>query len=112
MDYQEYVRYEWVLARRAYAAICDYLAYFVLAAAWFYLTSEPVGDKGVRMMEPRYGFVLIFIWLIYFPFIEAFDGHTLFKRVFKLRVVFEGQNQMDRVVSTFLRHLLDPIDLF
>ncbi|MFI5252223.1 MAG: RDD family protein [Bacteroidota bacterium] len=109
-DYTEYLKYEWVIARRAYAAICDYILYFAICASYIIIFGERISD-GRWMTGRETDIVFIMLWLILFPVTESFKGRTIFKAIFKLRVIFEGENSSDRIVSTLLRRILDPIDL-
>lgn len=111
MDYKEYVRYEWVIARRAYAAICDYICYLAICVVYTLIFGVAVNDE-VIMLPSGFWFAFPIIWCIWFPIVESFNGQTLFKRLFKLRVIFDGHANRDRFAAEFLRRLADPIDFF
>ena len=74
------------------------------------VVSEKVGN-GVWMgsIFPD-GLVMMGIWFIWFPVIEAWKGATIFKSVFQLKVVHEDGSSAT-LFGTLLRHMFDPIDL-
>jgi len=112
MVYQEYIKYDRILARRVGAALCDYVCYFIFCYIYFLIVSEKL-ENGVRMAKlfPYDILVYIGIWLIWFPLIESLLGSTLFKLLFKLKVIFQDGSRIN-FYGTFARHLLDLIDLF
>jgi uncharacterized RDD family membrane protein YckC len=111
MDYQEYVKYEPFLARRAWAATLDYLLYggIVFGYVNFFGTENEQGmieAKGIQHV-----LAVMFLWLLYFPTMEGMFGFTLFKGLFDLKIAPERRKDF-RFAVAFKRHLLDPIDFF
>lgn len=109
MDYQEYVRYEPLLARRASAAILDYALVFAVCAAYIKLVGTEGADGTYRANGLHHLVVLWLFWFLYFPVVEGIFGYTLFKGAFGLKVVPDKRRD-SRFAVAFKRHLLDPVD--
>ena len=109
VDYQEYVAYDRVLSRRAFAAFLDYFTWFWLVMFYVGIFGERGADGSKSAETPIDTFFQVLMWFIYFPVVESIFGYTLFKRIFHLRVVREKENLPPLVVS-FLRHIVDVID--
>ena len=111
MNYQDYVSYNPVLARRCFAALIDYALFFVLVYAYIYLFGR-AKDGGYYISFLSYhSLIIIFIWLTLFPALESMLGYTLGKGLFDLKVVLDNKGD-DPLLASVIRHLLDPIDLF
>ena len=109
MDYSELKAYEPLLARRGWAALLDYLAYFGLF--YSYLVFFGHYDWTGALVVTGFGnlFMICLMWFIYFPFCEGVFGYTLFKAILNLKV--KPDNRSDyRLMVAIKRHLLDPID--
>lgn len=118
MDYQEYldtyVAYDKILAKRCWAAILDYLFYFIILMLYGYFLGEVhewgFKEEGGFAFNVDAGFfATVFIWFLYFPVIESSLGYTLGKGLLDLKVVPEDKKEFPFIVS-LKRHLLDPID--
>jgi uncharacterized RDD family membrane protein YckC len=118
MDYQEYldkyVSYDRILARRCWAALIDYVVYFLLLIlyAYFFGDVQEWGfkDNGGFSFRVNPGFFpTVILWFLYFPAIESIFGYTLGKGALDLKVIFQDKKEFPFVVS-LKRHLLDPID--
>ena len=111
MDYQEYVSYEPILAKRCFAAIIDYGLYFgiIFAVVMFFGQPQPDGTHAFR----GYGnmLILFLIWLVLIPGLESILGYTLGKGLFDLKVVRERKSDFPPAVA-FRRHIFDFIDFF
>ena len=118
MDFQEYlekyVSYDRILARRCWAAVIDYLVYFIILMLYGYFFGD-VQDWGFKesggfafRVNPGF-FPTIILWFLYFPTVESILGYTFGKGLFDLKVIPEDKKEFLFVVS-FKRHLLDPID--
>ena len=119
MEYQDYldkyVSYDKILVKRCWAAIIDYLVFYIIVILYGYF----FGTINEWYYNPPFDFTFnvdtglgtIIIWFLYFPIIEAMLGYTIGKGLFDLKVVQE--NKKDFLFSvTLRRHLLDFIDLF
>jgi uncharacterized RDD family membrane protein YckC len=111
MDYQEYVVYEPILARRAFAALIDYGIYFGIFYAIVYFFGD-LNSDGTRTLH-GFGnlFILFFIWFVLFPGLEGFLGYTLGKGLLDLKIVCE-RKQDTPLGASFKRHIVDFIDFF
>ena len=118
MDYQEYldkyVSYDRILARRIWAAMIDYLVYFLLLILYSYFFGEVqewgFKENGGFAFKVNPGFLpTILLWFLYFPIVESLLGYTLGKGILDLRVVPKDRNDFSFIIS-LKRHLLDPID--
>jgi uncharacterized RDD family membrane protein YckC len=112
MDYEEYISYNPILAKRAFAAIIDYVVFFILVYAYmvFFGKRQEDGTYYISFLS-YHPFVLIAIWLAYFVAVESAIGYTLGKGAFDLKVIIERKED-DPIIASFKRHLLDPIDFF
>jgi uncharacterized RDD family membrane protein YckC len=111
MDYQEYVKYEPFLARRAWAAIFDYLLYLGILYAYVIFFGTP-NEQGMLEAKGIHHVLGVFIlWVLFFPVMEGMFGFTLFKGLFDLKIAPE-RRKVPRFVVAFKRHLLHPIDFF
>ncbi len=110
-DREEYIRYQKVLALRGYAALCDYASYFCICFLYFLIVSKRI--EGLLWTAPLFPHVFVFIilWLFWFPWLESRDGKTVFKAIFKIRVVHTDGTKVT-FDFTLMRHVLDPVDLF
>jgi uncharacterized RDD family membrane protein YckC len=111
MDYQEYVRYEPFLARRAWAAILDYLLYLGIFIGYVFFFGTPNAEGMLEAKGIQHVFGVVILWILYFPGMEGMFGFTLFKGLFDLKIAPERRKDA-RFVVAFKRHLLDPIDFF
>lgn len=118
MDYQEfldkYVAYDRILARRCWAAITDYIVYYLLLILYSYFFGD-VQEWGFKenggfafRVNPGF-FPTVILWLSYFPLTESILGYTLGKGGFDLKVIPHDRKDFPFIVS-LKRHLLDPID--
>ena len=109
MDYEEYVAYESILAKRATAAVLDYVLYLglVLGYAYVFGTQNKEGIMEVNGWGHISG--LFLLWVIYFPLLESILGYTLFKGLLDLKVVRERREDSPFIVC-FKRHILDFFD--
>jgi uncharacterized RDD family membrane protein YckC len=110
MDYQEYLAYEGILTKRAYASLCDYLCYFGICVGYFFFVATTLENGVLTTTLFPHVFVLFIVWLIWIPGIESWTGSTLFKSVFKIKVIFRD-GKRPTLETALTRHLFDPIDL-
>ncbi len=118
MDYQEYlekyVSYDRILARRCWAALIDYVVYFLILMLYGYIFGDVHGwgfnENGGFSFRVNPGFFsTVILWFIYFPITESILGYTLGKGALDLKVIPQDRKDFPFVVS-LKRHLLDPID--
>ena len=111
MDYQEYVKYESLLARRVSTAVLDYLLYggIFIGYVYFFGSQNEQGVIEAKGIQHLLG--VMCLWLLYFPTMEGLFGFTLFKGIFDLKIVQDRRKHF-RFAVAFKRHLLDPIDFF
>jgi uncharacterized RDD family membrane protein YckC len=109
MKYEEYLVYQRVLARRASAAVLDYLLFSGMLWAYAAFFGDWVVDLAFYVHGVRHILGMAFLWILYFPIVESIWGYTLFKGLFDLRVVQDRKTDFPFWVS-LKRHLLDPID--
>lgn len=109
MEYEEYVKYEPSLARRAAAAALDYILFGAIFFVYVYLVGEETSPGNYQANGPHHVLAIMFLWFLYFPVMEGVFGYTLFKGLFDLKVVCERRRD-SRFAVAFKRHLLDPID--
>jgi uncharacterized RDD family membrane protein YckC len=109
MDYQEYVTYEPLLARRASAAMLDYVLFFAICYGYIRLVGTET-EPGTYQAQGLHHFVLLgFLWFVYFPIVEGIFGYTLFKGLFDIKLVLDRKRD-SRFGASLKRHLLDPLD--
>ena len=119
MDRQEhldrYVSYRPVIARRGWAALLDYLFYFVLIMIYGYffgaVNQWGLTDTGFSFNVNPGLVAPVVLWLIYFPFIEGMFGYTVGKGLLDLKLVCQRKDDFAFFVA-LKRHLLDPVDFF
>ena len=111
MKYEEYVAYEPILARRATAAVLDYVLYIAMTFGYVLFFGTPNDQGAMEVNGFGHLFMLFVIWFIYFPLIEGVFGFTAFKGLLDLRVVQERREDFAVLVS-FKRHIVDFIDFF
>ncbi len=117
MEYQQYldqyVSYDPILARRCWAAIIDYVLYFIFLILYTHLVGNVKAwnlDSGSFHVSLTPGPIpMIILWLLYFPMMESLFGYTLGKGIFDLRVIRERKDDFPFAVA-LKRHLTDPID--
>jgi uncharacterized RDD family membrane protein YckC len=101
--------------QRSLAALIDYVIYFAILFIYSYFRGNITTLEGNLILYffqslPGF-FIMIFVWILYFPLIESSLGYTLGKGLLDLEVVLENKKDYAFVVS-LKRHLLDPIDFF
>lgn len=118
MDSQKYIdknsSYDRILARRGWAAIIDYLVFFIIIILYGYVLGDiqewGFNENGSFAFRVNPGFFpTVILWIIYFPTIESIFGYTLGKGALDLKVICQDRKDFPFVVS-LKRHLLDPID--
>jgi len=111
MDYQDYVKYEPFLARRACAATLDYLLYVAIFYGYVHFFGKENEQGMIEAKGIHHVLAVMFLWILYFPVVEGAFGFTLIKGLFDLKIVPERRKDF-RIAVAFKRHLLDPIDFF
>ena len=111
MDYQEYVNYEPLLAKRVSAAALDYIFYFALFFGYVYFFGQRNEQGMLEAKGIQHVFGVICLWILYFPGMEGMFGFTPFKGLFDLKIQAERRNDA-RFSVALKRHLLDPVDFF
>ena len=111
MEYEEYVRYEPQLARRAFAAMLDYGVYFLVFFAYVKFFGEPNENGQYEAKGIHHVLAVMLLWVLYFPCSEGAFGATPFKYLLDLKVKPERRKDY-RFTAALKRHLLDPIDFF
>jgi uncharacterized RDD family membrane protein YckC len=111
MNYQEYLELtesiDKVLSRRCYAAILDYIVFYSIIHIYAHICGMTI-IKGIPQIHGLvHYFAVFFIWIFYFPFMEARFGYTLGKGLFHLKVCFNRKNHF---LSSVLRHVVDVFD--
>lgn len=97
------------LGQRGLAAFIDYGFYFALTTAYIYAVGEQ-DEFGKYSVNGFPALLPIFLWVLYFPFIESFGGQTIGKRMVGIYVT--KPNGADISFSdSFKRRFLDWIDL-
>ena len=98
------------IVRRAFAAGIDYT--MVLGLVWAYLITfgQPTSAGGYEVESFGSMVILFGIWLVLVPLIEGIAGFTLGKGLLGLQVVNDRGRKVS-LVSAFLRHSLDVVDL-
>ena len=109
MQFADYLAYQGVLARRAWAAILDYLLFLVILSVYISVFGEWVGNFTYYIHGLRHVLGVIILWFLYFPVVESIWGYTLFKGLFNLRVVPDRKGDFP-LWNSLKRHLLDPVD--
>jgi uncharacterized RDD family membrane protein YckC len=97
------------MRRRTYAALIDYGAYCSVAAICFIVYGEREGQSIVVSGSP--GLIMILLWALYFPILEALWGKTPGKALFGLQIVGRtGQKPLLR--QSVIRRLCDIFDIY
>ena len=107
MDYQDYVKYEPFLARRACAATLDYLLYFAIFYGYVHFFGKENEQGMIEAKGIHHVLAVIFLWILYFPVIEGAFGFTLFKGLFDLKIVQERRKDFRIAVAFKRRHQRD-----
>ena len=107
--YKEYLSYQPLLFRRAWATVLDYLLFYLMVTAYAAYFGRPVGWFTFYVHGIQHIIGILFIWFLYFPLFEGVAGYTLFKGLFDLRVQRDRKTDFPFFVS-LKRHLADPID--
>lgn len=98
-----------LMLRRASAVLIDYGLFAIFISVLFHYFAEQNNNGNVLSGIPA--LIVMVVWFIYFPFVEAIAGRTLGKGIFGLRVVRRtGSGPIFR--QTILRHVFDCIDIF
>ena len=97
------------LAKRCFANIIDYSLVFFLMGLTMYALGEPTDSGGYSLTGIK-AFIIPVIWFIYFPVCESLARQTPGKKAFDLYVV-DLKGEASSIMQTFLRRLLDPIEL-
>ena len=111
--YKKYLSLDPTLARRCWAALLDYFAFCAAFMIYTYGTRNLVeifmGLQSLNFQINASPFILILLWVIYFPAAESMFDATLGKAAFNLKVVYEARTSF-HFVSSLKRHILDVID--
>ncbi len=112
MQYEEYIAYNPILAKRAFAALIDYAIFFTAVYAYMVYFGRRLEDGTFYIsFFSFHPFALFGLWLAYFIAPESATGRTLGKAAFDLKVICERKED-EPLIASFKRHLLDPIDFF
>jgi uncharacterized RDD family membrane protein YckC len=95
--------------RRAVATIVDYGIFFAFTFAYVYQFGSETSE-GYQVQGCGHFLALLFAWIVWLPLPEALFGRTLGKWGFDLRVM-AADGRRASTSQSFLRRLLDPIDL-
>jgi len=85
--------------------ICAAIEYFVFLIA-YNLFRSPYSSS----FNANFGLSLLALWIIYFPVMVGITGRTLFKKIFKLKVVKKDFSNIT-ILQAFLRRLFDFVDI-
>jgi uncharacterized RDD family membrane protein YckC len=95
--------------KRLAAALLDYgifLLFFIIYVRTF---GEQQPDGTYKAQGFRHFFIIVLVWIIYFPVLESSLGFTLGKGLFDLKVI--GTNGRKPSFSqSFKRHIIDFFD--
>lgn len=100
----------WYFLLRVIAAALDYVIYFAIFFAYARYFGSPT-DEGYQVHGCGHISVLAGAWLVWLPIAEAIFGRTFGKWACDLRVVSLNGGAIT-MGQAFLRHALDPVDLF
>lgn len=99
------------LLRRIAAASVDYFIILSITSMYIFLFGEVNSDgeysvNGIKVIP-----VFLF-WFLYLCVIETTLGSTLGNYLFSLKPVDENTLETISLKQSFLRHIVDPIDMF
>lgn len=94
--------------KRIFAALIDYVIYFVMFGFYTFSFGEE-NESGGYTVEGMMTLPLLLIWVIYFPVIEGLFGQTFGKKLLGIRVTTIRGKDIG-IGTSMLRHLLDFID--
>ena len=96
--------------KRFLAAIVDYGVFHLFLFAYVFMVGvrNPDGTYETTGIGPI--FVIVLVWLVYFPLIESWLGYTLGKGLFDLKVI-DPNGKKASLSRSLKRHLLDSIDV-
>jgi uncharacterized RDD family membrane protein YckC len=100
----------WYFLLRVIAATLDYVIYFAIFFAYARYFGSPT-DNGYQVQGCGHISVLAAAWVVWLPIAEAVFGRTFGKWACDLRVVNLNGGAIT-MGQAFLRHVLDPVDLF
>ncbi len=95
---------------RSIAIILDYGIYGAICFAYIRYFGSPT-DEGYQVQGCGHISVLAAAWVVWLPVAEAIFGRTVGKWACDLRVVNLNGGAIT-MGQAFLRHVLDPVDLF
>ena len=98
------------LAKRYCSNVIDYTIVIILVALSIYAFGEPNDSGGYSVIGVK-ALIIPVIWFLYFPVCEAFASRTIGKIPFDLYVV-DPKGECPNLMQTFLRRMLDPVELF
>jgi len=100
------------IGKRILAGFIDYLLIYVLILTFFFTFGETNTD-GEYIISGLSVLIQVFIWFIITVGIEIGFGATLGNSIVGLRAIpINGINRRLTFGESFIRHLLDPIDMF
>ncbi len=94
------------LSKRFFAAFFDY-GIFYIVTFWYTYQFGSLDFEGSYSVHGLKTLPIIIFWFIYFPVIESFNGFTLGKKLFGLRVIRDDGHLGVDFSRTFKRHILD-----
>lgn len=97
--------------RRIIAGLIDYSMFFVMTYLYIYKFGEINSDGEYSVNGIRTIPILIF-WFLYFCVIETTLNATLGNYIVKLKPVGIHNNENINLKQSFLRHIVDSIDMF
>lgn len=99
------------LIPRIVAGLIDYSIVFTLTCTYILIFGEKnqLGEYSVNGLKAIPVFIF---WLFYFCFIESTLNATLGNYLMKLKPIDLNTEKNINFKQSFLRHLLDPIDMF
>jgi len=108
------------ISKRVLSVFIDFIFFWIAIAIFAYFFGESLANKvdsegnttsfGYSLSGSKLFYVLL-LWVVMFPVIEGLTGYTPAKKLLKLRVLKKNYSRVS-IVNSFVRHLLDPIDLF
>lgn len=98
------------LGKRAIASAIDYALIFGLTFVYILYFGERDFQGGYTVTGWK-ALVVPLVWFLYFVVAEAKFGQTLGHALFDIKVVRIDEKPL-RMRDSFLRHVLDPLDLF
>jgi uncharacterized RDD family membrane protein YckC len=96
--------------KRLIAAIIDYGIFFAIFVGYTIFFGIRKDDGIFEVKGFSHIFLILILWLTYFPIIESKLGYTLGKGLFDLKVV-NIKNQKPSFSQSLKRHLLDFVDV-